>query len=50
MDDLNELVMFASVARHGGFSAAALALGIPKSRVSRRIADLETRLGVRLLQ
>lgn len=50
MDDLNELVMFASVARHGSFSAAALALGIPKSRVSRRIADLEIRLGVRLLQ
>lgn len=42
--------MFASVARHGSFSKAALALGIPKSRVSRRIAALEARLGVRLLQ
>jgi DNA-binding transcriptional LysR family regulator len=50
MDDLNELMMFASVARHGSFSAAALALGIPKSRVSRRISALEVRLGVRLLQ
>ncbi|WP_029005337.1 LysR family transcriptional regulator [Azorhizobium doebereinerae] len=50
MEDLNELVMFASVARHASFSAAALALGIPKSRVSRRISDLEARLGVRLLQ
>ncbi|RUW81281.1 LysR family transcriptional regulator [Mesorhizobium sp. M2A.F.Ca.ET.067.02.1.1] len=50
MDDLNELTMFASVARHGSFSSAALALGIPKSRVSRRIAALEARLGVRLLQ
>ncbi|HEX8046297.1 LysR family transcriptional regulator [Rhizobium sp.] len=50
MEDLNELTMFASVARHGSFSAAALVLGIPKSRVSRRIAALEARLGVRLLQ
>ncbi len=50
MDDLNDLLMFASVARHTSFSAAAQALGIPKSRVSRRVADLEARLGVRLLQ
>ncbi len=50
MEDLNELTMFASVARHGSFSSAALALGIPKSRISRRIAALENRLGVRLLQ
>ncbi|TGU99814.1 LysR family transcriptional regulator [Mesorhizobium sp. M00.F.Ca.ET.151.01.1.1] len=50
MDDLNELTMFAAIARHGSFSSAALALGIPKSRVSRRIAALEARLGVRLLQ
>ncbi|RUX07744.1 LysR family transcriptional regulator [Mesorhizobium sp. M8A.F.Ca.ET.059.01.1.1] len=50
MDDLNELTVFAAVARHGSFSSAALALGIPKSRVSRRIAALEARLGVRLLQ
>lgn len=50
MEDLNELTMFASIARHGSFSSAALALGIPKSRISRRIVALETRLGVRLLQ
>lgn len=50
MDDLNDLALFAAVARQGGFTAAAQALGIPKSRVSRRIADLEKRLGVRLLQ
>lgn len=50
MDDLNDLLMFASVARHSSFSAAAQALGVPKSRVSRRVADLEARLGVRLLQ
>ena len=50
MEDLNDLVLFASVVTHGSFSGAARALGIPKSRVSRRVADLEMRLGVRLLQ
>ncbi|KHK54890.1 LysR family transcriptional regulator [Ralstonia sp. A12] len=50
MEDLNDLVLFASVVTHGSFSGAARALGIPKSRVSRRVADLEARLGVRLLQ
>ena len=50
MEDLNDLVLFASVVTHGSFSGAARALGIPKSRVSRRVADLENRLGVRLLQ
>lgn len=49
MEDLNDLYYFTEVARRGGFSAAARALKIPKSRLSRRIADLEERLGVRLL-
>lgn len=49
MEDLNDLVLFASVVTHGGFSGAARALGISKSRVSRRVAELEERLGVRLL-
>ena len=49
MRDLNELYFFAKVVDHGGFSAAAQQLGIPKSRLSRHIARLETRLGVRLL-
>jgi DNA-binding transcriptional LysR family regulator len=35
---------------HGGFAAAERALGIPKSRLSRRISQLEADLGVRLLQ
>jgi DNA-binding transcriptional LysR family regulator len=49
MRDLNELYFFAKVVDHGGFSAAAKALGIPKSRLSRHVAQLEDRLGVRLL-
>ena len=50
MRDLNDLQFFAAVVGHRSFSKAARALGIPKSRVSRRIALLEERLGVRLLQ
>lgn len=50
MQDLNDLFYFAKVVEHGGFMAASRAIGIPKSRLSRRIADLEERLGVRLLQ
>jgi DNA-binding transcriptional LysR family regulator len=49
MRDLNELYFFAKVVEHGGFSAASHQLGIPKSRLSRHIAQLEERLGVRLL-
>jgi len=50
MRDLNDLSFFASVVSHGGFSAASRALGIPKSRISRRVAALEGQLGVRLLE
>ncbi|QNH13222.1 transcriptional regulator [Xanthomonas sp. GW] len=50
LHDLNDLYFFASVVEHGGFSAAGRALGLPKSRLSKRIAQLEERLGVRLLQ
>jgi DNA-binding transcriptional LysR family regulator len=48
--DLNDLYFFAQVVEHGGFAPAGRVLGIPKSRLSRRIAELEDRLGVRLLQ
>ncbi len=48
--DLNDWRYFAVVVDSGGFSAAARALGLPKSRLSRRVAGLEARLGVRLLQ
>lgn len=50
MQDLNDLYYFAVVVDHGGFAAAERALGIPKSRLSRRISALESELGVRLLQ
>lgn len=50
MQDLNDLQFFAHVVEHGGYAAAERALGIPKSRLSRRIAQLEEDLGVRLLQ
>ena len=50
MQDLNDLYYFAAVVEHGGFAAAERALGIPKSRLSRRISALEAELGVRLLQ
>ena len=50
MQDLNDMLYFAEVVERGGFAAAGRALGVPKSRLSRRIAELEARLGVRLLQ
>ncbi|MBV6273786.1 LysR family transcriptional regulator [Alcaligenaceae bacterium CGII-47] len=50
MQDLNDLYYYVQVLDHGGFAPAGRALGIPKSKLSRRIAALETRLGVRLIQ
>lgn len=50
LPDLNDLQFFAIVVEHGGYAAAERALGIPKSRLSRRIVQLESDLGVRLLQ
>ncbi|GAB3498921.1 LysR family transcriptional regulator [Curvibacter fontanus] len=49
MQDLNDMLYFAEVAERGGFAAASRQLGIPKSKLSRRVAELEGRLGVRLL-
>jgi DNA-binding transcriptional LysR family regulator len=48
--DLNDLRFFAAVVSSGGFSSAARELRLPKSRLSRRIAQLEADLGVRLLE
>ncbi len=48
--DLNDLFYFARVVEHLGFAPASRDLGVPKSKLSRRISLLEERLGVRLLQ
>ncbi|WP_347321810.1 LysR family transcriptional regulator, partial [Ralstonia pseudosolanacearum] len=50
MQRFDDLYLFTRVVEAGGFSAAERATGIPKSRLSRRIAALETQLGTRLLQ
>lgn len=49
MQDLNDMLYFAEVVDRGGFAAASRVLGLPKSKLSRRVAGLEERLGVRLL-
>src|SRR5215467_9660059 len=48
--DLNEILVFTRVVQAGSFVAASAQLGIPKSTVSRKVADLEKRLNARLLQ
>ncbi|QXL85423.1 LysR family transcriptional regulator [Comamonas sp. NLF-1-9] len=50
MHDLNDMLYFAEVVERGSFAAAGRAMGIPKSRLSRRISELEAQLSVRLLQ
>ena len=50
VEDLNTLYYFTQVVEHRGFAAAGRALDMPKSKLSRRIAQLEERLGVRLIQ
>lgn len=48
--NLNDLHLFVQAVDSGSFTAAARHLGIPKSTVSKRVAELEGRLGVRLIQ
>ena len=48
--DLNQIVIFAKVVETRSFTAAGRSLGLPKSTVSRKVAQLEERLGVQLLQ
>lgn len=48
--DLNRIAVFAQVVEAGSFTAAATALGLRKSSVSRGVAALEAELGIRLLQ
>lgn len=48
--DLLALSDFNLVARHGGFGRAARASGRPKATLSRRVAELEASLGLRLFE
>ena len=50
MIDWDDLHSFLAVARHGSLSAAARALGVQQTTMGRRLAGLEDRAGVRLLQ
>ena len=49
MSQLEDMQLFVSVLEQGSFTAAAEVLGLSKQFVSRRVAALEARLGVRLL-
>lgn len=50
MDALNLLDCFIQSAEAGGFSAAARRLGLTPAAVSKNVARLEARLGLRLFQ
>ena len=47
--DLNDTLIFVKVVEQGSFIAAANSLGLPKTTVSRKVQELETRLGAQLL-
>ena len=47
--DLNDTLIVVKVAEHGSFVSAARSLRLPKTTVSRKVQDLETRLGAQLL-
>ncbi|MDH4989110.1 LysR substrate-binding domain-containing protein [Aminobacter anthyllidis] len=50
MIDFNDYYYFAQVVENSGITAASNALNLPKSKLSRRISELEARLGARLIQ
>ncbi|MGM0593435.1 MAG: LysR family transcriptional regulator [Pseudomonadota bacterium] len=50
MDRFGEMQSFVRVVECGGITPAAERMGLAKSAVSRRLAELESRLGVKLLQ
>ncbi len=50
MHNLNDYYYFVQVVKYQGFTKASETLGITKSKLSRRISELETRLNVRLIQ
>lgn len=47
--NLNDLVVFVTVAKEGSFTRAAAQLGVSQSALSHTVRDMESRLGVRLL-
>lgn len=47
--DLNDTLIFVKVVEHGSFTAAARSLALPKTTVSRKVQELEERLGAQLL-
>jgi DNA-binding transcriptional LysR family regulator len=49
MNEFSAIPVFVAVIENGGFSAASRTLGVSKSAVSKRINQLESHLGVRLL-
>ncbi|HMM45320.1 MAG TPA: LysR family transcriptional regulator [Candidatus Macondimonas sp.] len=50
MRDLNDMALFALIVEAGTLTTAAIRAGPPKSTVARRLARLEARLGVRLIE
>ncbi|CAD5107564.1 LysR family transcriptional regulator [Zestomonas carbonaria] len=50
MLNLNDLALFVAAIEHGGFATASRRLGIPKSTLSKRVAELESSLAARLIQ
>ncbi len=49
MQDLNDLYFYVQIVDNSGLAPAGRVLGVPKSTLSRRLAALEERLGVRLI-
>ena len=49
MINLNDLVFFVAAVEHGGFAPASRRLGLPKSTLSKRVAELEDALQARLI-
>ncbi|RCS22993.1 LysR family transcriptional regulator [Phyllobacterium salinisoli] len=49
MLNLNDVRIFVQAVESGGFTAAARRIGAPKSTISKRVAELEAELGVRLI-
>lgn len=50
MLDLNDVATFVQVVRYGSFAEASRRLGVPPNTLSRRVQNLETQLGTRLMQ